>query len=233
MPATDDPMQLGDWFVVAAARDVPPGQVAQAFLRGQEIALWRTADGAIQAWENRCPHRGTRLTMGRIVDDQLACAYHGWRFAARGGCTYIPAHPTLTPPKTVCAKTYRAAERYGMVWVCLGEPRADVPALESLFDDAHRFVFCRSFVTYLDADKVVEGLVGDARFGYAAVASHVLLGKEDAGVAPILLVQPMTATKSILHLWVRCRRGGDASPEKVQSACSTVRHQRRHLEMRP
>lgn len=92
--------------------------IVAGFAGGTELALWRSKSGEVQAWENRCPHRGTRFTLGRILDDKLSCAYHGWEFAASGGrCVSIPAHPDMAAPKNVCATTYAAVERDGMVWV--------------------------------------------------------------------------------------------------------------------
>lgn len=218
-----------EWFAVAAAHEVPPGQIVQTFLHGQEVALWRTSNGAIQAWENRCPHRGTRFTLGRIVDDQLACAYHGWRFGTRGNCTYIPAHPSLTPPKTVCAKTYRAAEQDGIVWVSLGEPRSEAPALAAVVAEPHRFAFCRSFVTYLGADRVLENLAS-AAYGYRSVASHVLSGTHDRDAASLLLVQPLAPARSALHVWARCQRDDGETSQARRRVCAAVKHQRRRLE---
>ena len=34
-----------------------------------------------------------RLSLGRVCDGQLECAYHGWRFAGDGRCVSIPALP--------------------------------------------------------------------------------------------------------------------------------------------
>ena len=90
--------------------------IVAALLAGQPLALWRSGSGAVQAWEDRCPHRGVPLSMGRVKGDQLACAYHGWQYAAQDGrCTAIPAMPDRPVPGKVCVKTYAALERQGMV----------------------------------------------------------------------------------------------------------------------
>ncbi|MFR3706963.1 MAG: Rieske 2Fe-2S domain-containing protein [Enterobacter hormaechei] len=31
---------------------------------GEQIVVWRNKDGQVQALEDRCPHRGARLSMG-------------------------------------------------------------------------------------------------------------------------------------------------------------------------
>ncbi|RQO36414.1 (2Fe-2S)-binding protein [Herminiimonas sp. KBW02] len=192
---------MHSWSVVATSAEVATGEIVQAFLHGQELALWRNAAGEIQIWANRCPHRGTRFTLGRIVDDQLSCGYHGWRFGSGGLCTYIPAHPKLQPPKNVCAKTYPAVERYGMIWASLGAPVAEPPHLPALADVGQHAVFCRSFVIYQSAEKVMYQLQQLAADRYESPESNVLVGQDGNGGTITVLLQPMAEGKSIAHLW--------------------------------
>ena len=112
-------MTLAVWHPVAASHELQAGRnIVASFLRGAELALWRTPDGAAQAWDNRCPHRSVRFTLGQVVGNRLSCAYHGWQFeAGSGACAGIPAHPLLAPPRHVCVKTWRVADAAGMVWV--------------------------------------------------------------------------------------------------------------------
>ncbi len=112
-------MPSSSWQPVLPSHELRAAEnIVAGFLQGEEIALWRSQDGAAQAWENRCPHRGTRLTLGRILEGRLSCAYHGWAFeAGSGACAVIPAQPQAPAPHGVCVKTYRAAEARGMVWV--------------------------------------------------------------------------------------------------------------------
>jgi nitrite reductase/ring-hydroxylating ferredoxin subunit len=227
---TLDANSSNNWSVVAISDEVQPGQIVQAFLHGQELALWRNTEGAIQAWANRCPHRGTRFTMGRIVDDQLSCGYHGWRFATGGQCTYIPAHPKLSPPKTVCAKTYQAVERYGMIWACLGEPQSEIPAVPALADNARRRLFCRSFVTHQSADKVVAQLQRASGHRYQVIGPNTLIGEDDGNAMPILLVQTMTQDKSIVHLWVSCEHAAADDVGIRQYHSTLFKRQRQRLE---
>jgi phenylpropionate dioxygenase-like ring-hydroxylating dioxygenase large terminal subunit len=74
------------WHPVARSADLRPGaNIVAGFAEGQELALWRSAGGAAQAWDNRCPHRSVRFTLGQVIEDRLACAYHGWQYAAGNG----------------------------------------------------------------------------------------------------------------------------------------------------
>ncbi|HDS0942401.1 TPA: Rieske 2Fe-2S domain-containing protein, partial [Pseudomonas putida] len=49
---------------MATPEDLPKRHVFHATLMGQEMAVWRDDNGAVNVWENRCPHRGLRLTLG-------------------------------------------------------------------------------------------------------------------------------------------------------------------------
>lgn len=123
-----DPILLNDWYVVAKVEDCPPGKIFTARLLGEDLILWRPKDpnSPIQVWQDYCPHRGARLSLGEVCDRTLVCAYHGWEYDTAGKCKYIPAHPTQQPPEKAQIKTYQCQERYGWVWVCLGNPSRDV-----------------------------------------------------------------------------------------------------------
>ncbi|WP_077033088.1 Rieske (2Fe-2S) protein [Pelomonas sp. KK5] len=133
-------MQTTAWHPVVPSHFLREAEnIVAGFIQGQEVALWRSQAGEVQAWDNRCPHRGTRFTLGRIIDDRLSCAYHGWEFAPSGKCMAIPAHPELPAPKNVGAKTFPVVERDGMVWVAKedGQSWAGLP-------DSAGLSFCRS-----------------------------------------------------------------------------------------
>ncbi|MDE0665694.1 MAG: Rieske 2Fe-2S domain-containing protein [Acidimicrobiaceae bacterium] len=127
---TADPFTM--WHPVASAHDVPYRHVHQAQLLGRELAVWRADDDYVNVWENRCLHRGVRLSIGSNDGTELRCQYHGWRYANRSaGCTYIPAHPADAPARTICNRTFSSVERYGLVWS--GEsPVGDPPAVDVL-----------------------------------------------------------------------------------------------------
>src|ERR1700733_6982464 len=108
------------WYPVALAEDIAPGTSAGTRLFGQELVVWRDKEGMSHVWEDRCPHRGMRLSFGFVRGNAIACLYHGWQYDAAGRCRYIPAHPDLKVPSTIAATVYESAERLGLVWVSLG-----------------------------------------------------------------------------------------------------------------
>jgi len=125
------------WTAIALSDDLAPGDVAGTRLDGQEVALWRDMAGVAHAWEDRCPHRGMRLSFGFVRSGHLTCLYHGWQYDAQGRCRAIPAHPELTPTSTIRPTRHGCVEASGMVWHGAGEPPPDMPAwpLRSLYCD--------------------------------------------------------------------------------------------------
>ena len=132
----------GAWYPVALSSGIEPGTSNGTRLFGREIVVWRDSGGVAHVWDDRCPHRGMRLSLGFVRDNQIACLYHGWRYDAAGQCRHIPAHPQLTPPETIRVPVLASAERMGMIWVQSddlpqGEPPPDreVTAVRSITVD--------------------------------------------------------------------------------------------------
>lgn len=113
---------------VAIARDLPAQRVMRAKVGDTDLAIWRGVSGQLQAWENRCPHRGMRLSYGFVRGDSLACAYHGWHYNCDAVCHYIPAHPELQPPATIKPVVFSVLEQGDLVWVSTGSD-AQAPQL--------------------------------------------------------------------------------------------------------
>ena len=120
------------WYPIAAAHDLPFRHVFHGQLLGREFAVWRADDGFVNIWENRCLHRGVRLSIGINDGRELRCQYHGWRYSNRtAGCTYIPAHPADAPARTITIRTFPVAERYGLIWSSL-DAVGEGPAIAAL-----------------------------------------------------------------------------------------------------
>lgn len=116
------------WYPLALAEGIEPGTSAGTQLFGKELVVWRDAEGAAHVWEDRCPHRGMRLSFGFVRGDRMACLYHGWQFDGAGQCRAIPAHPHLDVPETIRVTTYRVAERAGVIWAADAQTEAPEPA---------------------------------------------------------------------------------------------------------
>lgn len=113
------------WYVAGWSRDVADLPVAQTILE-QDIVLFRLAGGSVAALEDRCPHRHLPLSMGTATGTGLQCGYHGMVFGADGRCLRAPSQ-SFVPP-TARARAYPALERYGWIWVWMGDATLADPA---------------------------------------------------------------------------------------------------------
>src|SRR5262245_7702388 len=116
------------WFPVALASELEPGRPLGRDLLGTRLVLYRDAGGTPVVQEAYCPHLGADLSVGQVIDGQIRCAYHHWRFDCAGRCVDIPAGDRIPPGARIA--TYPSAEAWGLVWVFNGEaPDFPVPGI--------------------------------------------------------------------------------------------------------
>lgn len=122
------------WYVLADSDAVTTAPLKVRAL-GQDLALFRRpSDRRIVALSDVCVHRMGSLAGGELDGDCLRCPYHGWTYAEDGACTKIPGNPPGTPvPRKARVDSYPVEERYGLVWVFLGDlPEAERPPIPPL-----------------------------------------------------------------------------------------------------
>jgi nitrite reductase/ring-hydroxylating ferredoxin subunit len=170
----------------------------------------------VNAWENRCPHRGVRLSIGYNTGNELRCQYHGWRFAAGSGqCTHIPAHPTQKPASGIRVGVYAAIERYHLVWVNLdtqigaadtAQPTSEL-ALRGVSESA-RDTTLRSIFVNAPAEAVGSVLMQGYRVDSVTTAPVVAVdaytltaNARGAAGAPAVtfLLQPVSDQQTVIH----------------------------------
>jgi phenylpropionate dioxygenase-like ring-hydroxylating dioxygenase large terminal subunit len=167
----NDPVIRDDWHPVFRTDALPDGTLAAARLMGEDIVLWRST-GQVQAWQDLCIHRGTRLSLGEIRSNKLRCPYHGWEYDPAGICVHIPAHPEQTPPSKARVRTYLAQERYGMIWVSLGNPQQDLPTFPEELDPVYRKVLAGPFGPIkAGAPRILENFLDVAHFPFVHAGS--------------------------------------------------------------
>ena len=65
---------LSNWTAVGLSAAAPPEASFKALVDDHEMVVWRGRDQQIRVWENRCPHRGMRLSYGFVRGDRLTCS---------------------------------------------------------------------------------------------------------------------------------------------------------------
>ena len=213
-----DPVLLNDWHPVARSTQIAAGAMLAADLLETRVLLWRDASGALHAWEDRCPHRGTRLSMGTLQDDTVRCPYHGWRFGSDGRCQHIPALPDA--PLKAQASVYHAQERYGLAWVCLGTPaHAAPPAFPEFADSALRKVWCGPYEVHSSAPRIVENFLDMAHFAFV---HEGILGDPQQPVIPAYTVDAFDDPDYGSGVWARQCRAFQPQASKAATSGSDI-----------
>lgn len=152
-------------------------------LLGEDVVIWRDSKGEPHALRDLCIHRGTALSLGRVVGDRLMCPYHGWQYGSDGACKHIPqlADPTNVPGKAR-VNAHHAREAFGLMWVALEEPRYDLPDIPELSgSEDWTVVDTGPFPWNADASRQLENFTD---FGHFPWVHPGLLGDIDRPVVP-------------------------------------------------
>tara|TARA_B100000686_G_scaffold257122_1_gene269098 strand:+ start:229 stop:1335 length:1107 start_codon:yes stop_codon:yes gene_type:complete len=119
------------WYVAASPEEVGGKPIGRVLL-GEPVVMYRTSKGVPVAFEDRCCHRNAPLSRGHVVGDNLQCGYHGLTFNSKGDCISVPGQ-TKTPPGAG-VKSYPVVERWGWVWIWMGDAtKADPAEIPSLY----------------------------------------------------------------------------------------------------
>jgi phenylpropionate dioxygenase-like ring-hydroxylating dioxygenase large terminal subunit len=138
MLVSDVPALRDYWYPIAYEGEI--GTDPRSFrMFGEQYVIWRDKDGGTaHASIDECPHRSSRLSQGWVVDGCIVCPYHGWRFDPDGRCVEIPAADEGVPvPSRARVAPVPIAERYGLVWACVGDPVHDLPLLPEAEDEEY------------------------------------------------------------------------------------------------
>ncbi|NET86702.1 MAG: aromatic ring-hydroxylating dioxygenase subunit alpha [Kamptonema sp. SIO1D9] len=139
MLVTKQPLFRKFWYPVIPLSEL--SEQPQAFeLLGEPLVLWLDREGKPAAVRDRCCHRSAKLSLGKVVEGNICCPYHGWTFNSSGICVCVPQnkHNSISPSYKVPA--YRCVEKYGYVWVCLDEPLINIPDIPEAEDSEYRLI---------------------------------------------------------------------------------------------
>ena len=87
------------WLFAGLESDLP--DVGDYFVYNvgvESIVILRDEESRIRAFYNVCQHRGNRIfTNERGAVQQVACPYHGWRYALDGQLVIVPDEERFCP----------------------------------------------------------------------------------------------------------------------------------------
>ena len=128
MKAANIPYLMNAWYVAALSSEVTGDAMFHRKLLGTSVLIYRQQDGVPVAMHNRCPHRFAPLSMGKRSGDEVSCPYHALRFNAVGMCVHNP-HGAGVIPKAARVRTFPLTERFGFIWIWMGDAPAEPSAL--------------------------------------------------------------------------------------------------------
>jgi 5,5'-dehydrodivanillate O-demethylase len=114
---------------------------------GEELMVYRGADGQVALMQLRCAHRSLALDYGRVEGNCIRCPYHGWLYDASGQCIEQPAEPEGSGFKEkVKLLSYKVQEFSGLVFGYMGpDPAPVLPLFDVLrMDDGVKGIQVRN-----------------------------------------------------------------------------------------
>ena len=77
---------INHWYILALENEVPNDRPIKRFLYDTPYVLFRDRNGKVAVLLDKCPHRGTQLSLGTLEQGEIRCPYHGWKFNSEGHC---------------------------------------------------------------------------------------------------------------------------------------------------
>jgi phenylpropionate dioxygenase-like ring-hydroxylating dioxygenase large terminal subunit len=127
---------INNWYVLALSEEVTTDPVGVHAL-AQDFVLFRDEQGKVHCLSDICVHKGGSLCRGKVVEGAVQCPYHGWRYNGAGECVVIPSLGRDGKiPKRARVDAYPTEERWGWIWVFLGNrPKNERPPLPDFFPE--------------------------------------------------------------------------------------------------
>src|SRR5262245_13041517 len=111
------------WYVAGRSSEFPSNEPKGLKIAAKPVLMWRTAEGAIASFDDRCVHKRMSLSEGVILPDGvLECPYHGFCYDSSGRCVRIRSQLDLPVPSRAQLRPFPVVERVGLVWVGAVDP---------------------------------------------------------------------------------------------------------------
>lgn len=173
------------WYFAAHSDELAVGAIVRVQLCGEELVLFRDAQGQVRMVDAYCPHLGAHLGHGgRVVGDRIRCPFHGWEFAGGDGACVRIANGDPVPPKARL-RCWPVVERDGVIFAWYhegGEPPSwQVGEFPGLGEPGWSRWRAREWI--LDA-RIQDITENDADIAHTPVMHHFATGKIDITMEP-------------------------------------------------
>ncbi|MFT7222356.1 MAG: phenylpropionate dioxygenase-like ring-hydroxylating dioxygenase large terminal subunit [Candidatus Azotimanducaceae bacterium] len=126
MLVTKQPVLRRFWYTTVPLSYLDQGPVPFTLL-GENLVIWKDAEGNPAATQDRCSHRTAKLSKGYVENGNIVCGYHGWTYNRDGACVHLPQAPEQTEQREIRVPAYHCMAQNGYAWVCLDEPLQPPP----------------------------------------------------------------------------------------------------------
>ncbi|MEC4816261.1 MAG: aromatic ring-hydroxylating dioxygenase subunit alpha [Scytonema sp. PMC 1069.18] len=110
------------WYILCKTQQLKSKTVLQRTVLGEWLVVFRDEDGKPVALRDRCIHRNSRLSKGKVCQGKIHCPYHGWVYDKTGKVVAVPAEgedfQVTEARRTV---NYDTQEQDGYVYVRLAQ----------------------------------------------------------------------------------------------------------------
>jgi 5,5'-dehydrodivanillate O-demethylase oxygenase subunit len=112
------------WHVVGAASELTEEKPKKRVrVLGEDLVLYRDRTGTYGLVAEHCSHRGASLYYGFVEDNGIRCAYHGWKYDARGKCLEQPfENPEAGFKEKISHPAYPVEKLAGLLFAYMGPP---------------------------------------------------------------------------------------------------------------
>ena len=176
------------WYPIAPSWMVHGAPIGLTRL-SEPIVVWRDPQGGVHALQDRCPHRGARLSLGWNLGDRIACWYHGVEVTAEGTVARVPAAEASPLEGQRCVKAYPCIERHGAIFAWFGDALHSEPAPldlpEELASPAWSSFLCTAHWK-CHYGYAVDNVMDPMHGAYLHAASHSMAHGDKAAVMRIV-----------------------------------------------
>ncbi|WP_075182285.1 aromatic ring-hydroxylating dioxygenase subunit alpha [Pantoea sp. 1.19] len=163
------------WYPVLASWEVHSAPVGITRL-SQQIVLWRDDKGHVHALEDRCPHRGARLSMGWNLGERIACWYHGVAVNGAGQVEEVPAVDNCPLVGQKCVRHYPVKETQGAIFLWFGvqpdDPPGELRFPQELEDETQYSQFLCTAAWQCNYQYALENVMDPMHGTYLHSSSH-------------------------------------------------------------
>ena len=166
------------WYPVAPSWCVHSAPIGITRL-SQQVVLWRDSDGNVNAVEDRCPHRGARLSLGWNLGNRLACWYHGVEVRGDGVVANVPAVDKAHIEGKKCVRSYPVKEIEGAIFLYFGDEAHIKPCDLILPDELKSEEFSNFLCTAMwncNYRYAIDNVMDPMHGAYLHARSHSMAG---------------------------------------------------------